>query len=1049
MVGFLTMLAEAANGSSANETNGTKTNATLSYVNGQFCQRGNSALYRHIVHCGFFCAVLATIISLIHISRHVRLAAKGDIKRCVLRILMMVPIFSLATAVSLQLEIGEDTDNFQIPFFLTTLRDLYESLVLASFVQFLLVFLGRPDGTDFLQTVPLKPTRNLAELLSQTTPTHPRLGCLGFDRVKVPYTRGLDFVAYVLVGILQYSVVMVLVASINVVVFVASGDPETNLFAWLADKLKACSCGFAMYNLGLLYVNIEKCKKARDKLDPINPENKFLCVKLIIFFTFYQKFVLNAMQSWGWMHAVAVRSCVTDSQYKSTLEDLLLCVEMLVFSFWHLNAYQAKEFNVLEARAGLGSSLTWCRAMDRVHDTISAPAIRLLAELDAVQEFASSAQCIDKLAEIHKTMDEVNTSLLELEAEQHSRTSSHLPGGAEVAISSKGVQALMREEFHATVGRRQRMEINHEREALGEVRRSLDLVEQHVEDANNKAAKDHVDRCKASVKHAREALYNCLKSGPKAVKFALRNALAAKVTSFELEVGPHEMYFRAPDGNAFSFNTEKRDSVGKWAGVPDVEIFGPATLGAWCPQKILIQDAFLSEAMKRVEKEGKDFEIDKQYLRDKPTWKEWSGRFVGDDSYQFGDICKGLFSANGQVGIMGLLAMRKEIMEVFEAASAIRKAALMITLHPRIWGFVGRIFPGGKDASRAVSQVKANLEDQAKDGNISAKELKRLLENWRLTDGEAAKLVQAEGEREDARISTDAIFEAYKKDHETDVKKIFEQLPKANGQSLSENELKGILAKLPGNLVASKNIRQEFKQADKDGNGLMDANEFVAWYEVLLEKETGQQNQSRSTEEEEKARIAQAFTTIDRDQDGCLTRQEMRFIMLAAKQDKRETWKDYLFYAADADESTEADNKRIDGVITEMDRNSDGEITFDEFEHFFMQRAGSREQEPSDAMTASTPLLQDQSGAQPARLAEPVQPNVQLEEIFSRFDMATRQPGAISAQEVEAQIQRNPEIGAFACASLLNSMRSSHSAGRDATIEDLAEFLKARKNGAT
>ena len=97
---------------------------------------------------------------------------------------------------------------------------------------------------------------------------------------------------------------------------------------------------WAVYCLILFYA------RARSELEPMRPLGKFLCVKGVVFFTYWQNF---ALQIWG--HAMgdflghSRWECkMTTSQITAALTDFLICVEMLIFAIGHTFAFSPNDF---------------------------------------------------------------------------------------------------------------------------------------------------------------------------------------------------------------------------------------------------------------------------------------------------------------------------------------------------------------------------------------------------------------------------------------------------------------------------------------------------------------------------------------------------------------------------------------------------------------------------------------------------------------------------------------------------------------------------------
>ena len=88
---------------------------------------------------------------------------------------------------------------------------------------------------------------------------------------------------------------------------------------------------WALYNLVLFY------QATKDKLKAINPLRKFLCIKLVVFFTFWQEVLIALL-----VHAGAIDSARfmladwTNTELANGVDNFVICFEMLIFSIAHI-----------------------------------------------------------------------------------------------------------------------------------------------------------------------------------------------------------------------------------------------------------------------------------------------------------------------------------------------------------------------------------------------------------------------------------------------------------------------------------------------------------------------------------------------------------------------------------------------------------------------------------------------------------------------------------------------------------------------------------------
>jgi len=91
----------------------------------------------------------------------------------------------------------------------------------------------------------------------------------------------------------------------------------------------------ALYSLVSFYQNTSQ------ELERWNALPKFACVKLVVFFTYWQGLLLSILQRYGWIHDTTY---FTSGQVNHGLQNLCICVEMVVFSFCHHVVFEVQQF---------------------------------------------------------------------------------------------------------------------------------------------------------------------------------------------------------------------------------------------------------------------------------------------------------------------------------------------------------------------------------------------------------------------------------------------------------------------------------------------------------------------------------------------------------------------------------------------------------------------------------------------------------------------------------------------------------------------------------
>lgn len=198
------------------------------------------------------------IISLRLVYLHLTHWYMPDVQKYVVRILFMVPIYSIQSFLSLRFH------NLRI--YIDAIRDFYEAFVIASFVYYLIELLGGQDS--------------LVQILLQKTNTQLGKHPWPLSKVLYQWELGVEFMLQCKHGVLQY-VVFKSVAAVLTYFFGIVGMYGEGQFNWFVAYPYLCffqniSVMYALYCLVMLYSAI------KEELEhPVNwhPLGKFLCIK--------------------------------------------------------------------------------------------------------------------------------------------------------------------------------------------------------------------------------------------------------------------------------------------------------------------------------------------------------------------------------------------------------------------------------------------------------------------------------------------------------------------------------------------------------------------------------------------------------------------------------------------------------------------------------------------------------------------------------------------------------------------------------------------------
>lgn len=271
-------------------------------------------------HLAAVCALSASVLTLFEIFKHIQNYEQPSLQRYVVRILALVPIYSLDSLASLLYP--------EYSLFFDTLRDCYESFVLYSFFSLLLAYLG-PDRDRILSELP--PT------------AYPwPLCCL-------PWVNpGPQFLMTCRRAILQFVFIKPILAIVALVLDVKFGlyeegdmSPKSG-YLWVT-LVANVSVTISFYFLVMFSLIV------REPLRRFRPVPKFFCVKAVVFFSWWQGVAINLLLSLGWISPIG--TWTTDNVALS-IQDTLICVEMLLIAIAHYkilgyHQFQADSENII------------------------------------------------------------------------------------------------------------------------------------------------------------------------------------------------------------------------------------------------------------------------------------------------------------------------------------------------------------------------------------------------------------------------------------------------------------------------------------------------------------------------------------------------------------------------------------------------------------------------------------------------------------------------------------------------------------------------------
>jgi len=245
-----------------------------------------------------------------------------EVQKYVVRIVWMVPLYAVQSWLSLRFRDAR--------IYIDAIRDLYEAFVIASFLYYLIELLGGQEA--------------LVRTLESKREAHPNLGKHSWplNQLLHDWQLGTEFMLQCKHGVLQYVVVKT-AATVLTYMFEITGSYGEGKFQWntaypyLAFVLNT-SVMYALYALVMLFHAVRE-----ELIHPINwrPLGKFLCVKGVVFFTWWQGVIIFYLQNKG---IIKDAGSWSGDEIANALIDYCICTEMVFFAVAHSYTFSYKEY---------------------------------------------------------------------------------------------------------------------------------------------------------------------------------------------------------------------------------------------------------------------------------------------------------------------------------------------------------------------------------------------------------------------------------------------------------------------------------------------------------------------------------------------------------------------------------------------------------------------------------------------------------------------------------------------------------------------------------
>ncbi|TDH67504.1 hypothetical protein CCR75_004133 [Bremia lactucae] len=259
---------------------------------------------------GVFVAA-SVVSSALLIRGHLNHFTQPIVQSKIVGILWMIPIYATDSWLSLRFK--------DAALYLDLMRDSYEGYVIYLFLALMIAYLGQGSNE-----------RVIAAMTSLPPLHHP----WPFNNYFQPIHLGATFLRDCKKATMQFVVVKPLMAFVAIVLRLYGMYEQGNFSVeqgYLYTSLVVnASITYAFYYLVLFYMAL------KTQLAPYNPVPKFLCIKAVLFLSFWQSVVLAFLSRFEIIHELGSWSV---ENVTTGIQNLLICFEMFFVALAHHRAF--------------------------------------------------------------------------------------------------------------------------------------------------------------------------------------------------------------------------------------------------------------------------------------------------------------------------------------------------------------------------------------------------------------------------------------------------------------------------------------------------------------------------------------------------------------------------------------------------------------------------------------------------------------------------------------------------------------------------------------
>ncbi|KAJ7045567.1 organic solute transporter Ostalpha-domain-containing protein [Mycena alexandri] len=282
------------------------------------------------------CSALTVLISIVSVLGHCRNYTNRRQQRQILRILYMPPVYAVISFLSYRF--------FRDYTYYSLVEVVYEAFTISAFLLLLIEYVAdSASGHSAENAIARKEKRRLMIPLC----------CWRYRPTKAYFMYTVKW------AVLQYVIFRPLVSIVGIVCQALNILCESEGFSVkyanvYLEAVDFVSISFALYGLLLFY------SLTKDELKGRRPLAKFLSIKLIVMFTWYQSFVFSALSD----RVLKATQYWTTTNIANGLNALAVCIEMIFFSALMMWSFTYNEY---KRKPGTPATSIWRPLWDSIN----------------------------------------------------------------------------------------------------------------------------------------------------------------------------------------------------------------------------------------------------------------------------------------------------------------------------------------------------------------------------------------------------------------------------------------------------------------------------------------------------------------------------------------------------------------------------------------------------------------------------------------------------------------------------------------------------------